>query len=590
MGYKAALKKLQKSCKLPSVAVRLCSEGPGGIGPLFAEGSRSRKDGEAWLVLAPADIFEFGEFRLDRRGEGLVYRDGNGVFVPLAIGPRALDVLAMLVERAGKLVLKEDIMAAVWGRTVVENANLTVQVSTLRRILDHGRANGSCIQTVAARGYRFAAPVTRLAAADTPPIAGHDTAAALPAASEHPAAPRLSIVVLPFSDLSEDRGQQYFADGITDDLTTDLSRLRNVLVISRNTAFTYKDQRIDARQIGRELGVRYVLEGSVRRAGDQIRVNAQLIDAATNTHLWAERFDRGIGDLLAMQNEITGRIANTLGWELIGAETARPTDRPDVLDYILRGRAAHRGGGAPEDIARAIELFEHALALDPCSVEAQGRLANALVDRAAPKEPAAASVDLQRAEELIAQALATSPSDAYAHRAKAKLLRHTRRWEEAIPECEIALAANPNSPSALVELGFCKFLARGLDQEAVALIEQAIRLGPRDPTIWKWYAFIGFVHLLQSRVDEAIAWLEKGRSAQPKAPPPHFFLAAAYGLKGERELARAELAEAVRLLGSDRYSSVASARANADLYTPALRDRWEKVYFPGIRAAGLPEE
>jgi adenylate cyclase len=155
-----------------------------------------------------------------------------------------------------------------------------------------------------------------------------------PPASEAKAAPRLSIVVLPFANLSNDPEQQYFADGITDDLTTDLSRLRNVLVISRNTAFTYKGQHVDAKQIGRELGVRYVLEGSVRRSGNGVRVNAQLIDAITNTHLWAERFDQDIGDLFAIQNEITGRIANTLGWELIGAETARPTERPDALDYL----------------------------------------------------------------------------------------------------------------------------------------------------------------------------------------------------------------------------------------------------------------
>src|SRR5262249_32964409 len=171
------------------------------------------------------------------------------------------------------------------------------------------------------------------------------TAQALPTATPPTAqvyakpTPRLSIVVPPFTNLSNDPEQQYFADGITDDLTTDLSRLRNVLVISRNTAFTYKYKNVDAKQIGHHLGVRYVLEGSVRRSGNQVRVNAQLIDAVTDTHLWAERFDHDTGDLFAMQNEITTRIANILGWELIGAETARPTDRPDALDYFLRGRA-----------------------------------------------------------------------------------------------------------------------------------------------------------------------------------------------------------------------------------------------------------
>src|SRR6516162_1747060 len=503
------------------------------------------------------------------------------------MGPRALDVLGVLVERAGNLVTKEEIMAAVWARAVVENANLTVQISALRRILDQGRSEGSCIQTVAARGYRFVAPVTRFeqatgsaaaalaissgingpaailipertpraiaisdapsaqaapartrrrrlalvgfavglavlilvaAAAWRPRPAPSTSAPATAGATARPTnAPRLSIVVLPFADLSEGVGQQYFADGVTDDLTTDLSRLRNVLVISRNTAFTYKDKNLDAKQIGRELGVRYVLEGSVRRSGNEVRINAQLIDAATNTHIWAERFDHDIGNLFAIQNEITSRIANTLGWELISAETARPTDRPDALDYLLRGRAVIGTGLVRENIEKAVDLYERALALDPNSVEAQSRLAGALIIRAAAKDPGSGAADRQRAEELIARALAISPGDPLTHRVKGLLLRTTRRCEQAIPEFEIALAADRNNPFALHNLSICKYLTGGSDNEAIALTEQAIRLSPRDPVIGAWYSWIGFVHLLQSRVDEAIVWLEKSRSLDPRA-------------------------------------------------------------------------
>jgi tetratricopeptide (TPR) repeat protein len=275
---------------------------------------------------------------------------------------------------------------------------------------------------------------------------------------------------------------------------------------------------------------------------------------------------------------------------LISAETARTTERPDALDYLLRGRAVLGTGSVRENVEKAVDLFERALALDPSSVEAQSRLANALGNRAAQKDPAAAAVDVRRAEELIAQALAASPSDSYAHRTKGKLLRFTRRCEEAIPELEIALATNRNDPNTLVHLSTCKYLMGGSDREAIALVEQAIRLSPRDPGIGWWYTWIGFVHLLQSRVDEAIAWLEKARSLDPKGWNTHQFLAAAYGAKGDLERARGELVEAKRLVGSDRYSSVARSRANSDLYTPALRDRWETVYFPGIRAAGQPEE
>ena len=194
------------------------------------------------------------------------------------------------------------------------------------------------------------------------------------------AVPRLSIVVLPFTNLSDDREQQYFADGITEDLTSDLSRIAHSFVISRNTAFTYRNKVVDTKQIGRELGVRYALAGSVRRSGSQVRVSAQLIDAATDAHLWTERFDRDTSDLFALQNEITSQIANALGVELIAAEAARPTEHPDALDYILRGRSVLLKPRTSATHREAINLYEHALALDPRSVEAQSRLAAVLVD------------------------------------------------------------------------------------------------------------------------------------------------------------------------------------------------------------------
>jgi TolB-like protein len=199
--------------------------------------------------------------------------------------------------------------------------------------------------------------------------------------SQSAGAPRLSIVVLPFANLSNDPEQGYFADGITEDLTTDLSRLPDMLVISRNTAFTYRNKPVDTRQIGRELGVRYVLEGSVRRSGNQIRVNAQLIDAETDRHLWAERFDRDAGDLFALQDEVTSRIAVALNLELVTAEAGRITEHPDALDYILRGRAVMSKPKTRDNYAQAITLFEHALALRPHSAQAKVYLALGLAGR-----------------------------------------------------------------------------------------------------------------------------------------------------------------------------------------------------------------
>jgi adenylate cyclase len=590
-------------------------------------------------VLATADIFLFEDFRLDRRGDGLSRRDEHGAFVPVAIGPRALDVLGVLVERAGKLVGKEEIMGAVWGRTVVENANLTVQISTLRRVLDQGRAEGSCIQTVAARGYRFIAPVTRVEHATPPSIAGDEPVTALPAASllsapprrdhakpviiaatvaavfviagaawwlwppspsptgsvsgtasmRQPGVPRLSIVVLPFTDLSEGRGQQYFADSITDDLTTDLSRLAGMFVIARNTAFTYKDKTIDAKQIGRELGVRYVLEGSVRRSGDQVRVNAQLVDAETGAHLWAERFDPDASDPFAVQNEITGRIALTLHIELVGAEAARPIERPDAMDSVLRGRAAFYKSPTRENYAEAVGWFERALSLDPASIEAKSLLASILAERALARMTDTSTDDFARAEALVRQVLAVSPRSPIAHYAYGQVLRATRRNEQCIPEYQEALAFNRSWADALAGLGWCKFWVGRLD-EAVELHEQAIRLSPRDPQIGYWYHRIGMVHLLQSRIEEAIPWLEKGRSAIPTFPLAYSFLGAAYALTGETERGAAELAETYRLSGKVWVSTIADMKVTGYWGPPKIRALYESVYFVGLRKLGVPEE
>jgi adenylate cyclase len=517
----------------------------------------------------------FEGFRLDRRAGVLLRRDERGVFAPMAIGSRALDILGVLVERSGDLVSRAEIIEAVWPGMAVEDSNLSVQIAVLRRILDQNREQGSCIQTVPGRGYRLVAPVTRVEAGARP-------------------APRLSLVVLPFTNLSDDREQQYFADGVTEDLTTDLSQIADSFVISRNTAFTYKDKPVNAKQIGRELGVRYVLEGSVQRSSKQVRVNAQLIDAETAAHVWAERFERDIGDLFAVQNQITSGIAVALNVALIGAEAARPTANLDALDYILRGRAALSNPLSPNNFAEMISLFERALALDPQSVVAQSYLALALTGRALNGMGDWAAADVERAEGLARQALAASPRSPQAHFAKGQVLRAQNRFEEAIPEFETAIALNRNWPLAIASLGWCKFLT-GSIEEAIPLHEQAIRLSPGDHLIGIWYQRIGVAHLLQSRTDEAIAWLKKARNTDAGHPQRHAWLASAYALKGETDRAASELAEARRLT-SNRYSSIARLTASGFLGTrnywgvPKVRALFEATYFAGLRKAGMTEE
>jgi TolB-like protein/Flp pilus assembly protein TadD len=409
--------------------------------------------------------------------------------------------------------------------------------------------------------------------------------------------PRLSIVVLPFDNLSGDPDQQYFADGVVDDLTTDLSRISDMFVIARNTAFTYRNKPIDAKQIARDLGVRYVLEGSVQRSGNHVRVNAQLISAETDAHLWAERFDGDASSLFALQNEITSRIAIALNVELTGAEAARPTEHPDALDYFLRGRAI-ADGKVPTRATRAesISLYERALAIDPRYAEAQMRLSGALTGRAMDGMSDSAAADIARAEGLADQALAALPRSPMAHydkgqvlRARALVLREQGRCEEAIREYETAVSLDRNLVFAMTALGWCKFLTGSMD-EVIPRIEQGIRLSPRDPGIPVWYQWIGVVHLLQSDTDEAIVWLEKARSVSPTHPFIRGYLASAYGLRGEIERASSELAEARRLSADDRYWSLARLKALGYFGVPKLHALFESTYFAGLRKAGMPEE
>jgi adenylate cyclase len=404
------------------------------------------------------------------------------------------------------------------------------------------------------------------------------------------AAPRLSIVVLPFTNLSDDREQQYFADGITEDLTTDLSRIPHMFVISRNTAFTYQVKRVDTKKIGRELGVRYVLEGSVRRSGDQIRINAQLIDAETDAHLWAERFDGDMSDLFALQDAITSRIAIALHFALVRVAAARPSSKPDSMDCVFRGRAVLAKSQTRDSFSKAIGLFERALTLDPRSAEAQLWLVRALTGRVLDHISSTEAADIARAEDLLEQAFAIAPDTALAHLAKGGVLRVQQRFADALLEYETAIALNRNSAHSFAHLGQCKLFTGSL-AEAIPMVEQAIRLSPRDARLGFWYLTIGTTHLLQSRTDEAIAWYEKARSHNPAHPGVHRELAAAYGLKGATERAAAELAEARRLSGNPgNYSSVSRMRADRKFLPPKVRALYEATYFAGLRRAGMPEE
>ena len=257
-------------------------------------------------------------------------------------------------------------------------------------------------------------------------------------------------------------------------------------VISRNTAFTYKGKAVATRQIGRELGVRYVLEGSIRHSDNRVRVNAQLIHAETNSHLWAERFDRSAEDLFALQDEITNWIAKALNVELPAAEAARPVEHLDALDCILRGRAAANKSRSLAALDEAIRWYERALVFDPASTEAQTHLAAALAYRIQDFVPESSDADIERAEKLARQAIMSSPRSARAHNSMAEVLRTQRKYTEAISEYEAALALDRNFVNALAAMGRCKTYIGPVD-DAILAQQCAIRLSPRDPALFNWY-------------------------------------------------------------------------------------------------------
>ena len=405
-------------------------------------------------------------------------------------------------------------------------------------------------------------------------------------------APSLSIVVLPFVSLSNDSEQEYFADGITEDLTTDLSRISGSFVIARNTAFSYKGKPADVKEIGRELGVNYVLEGSVRRADDQVRVNVQLIDAATGAHLWAERFDCDFASLADAQDAITGRLAQSLDLKLIEdverrmEQEARPN--PNALDLVMRGRAwLHRPRSAASRM-EAQRAFERALELDTRSVDACVGLATALLSNILDGWSRSPQQDEERAGRLLRKALEHDTNRPMAHLAMGLLCRLQNRLTEARIEFETAIALDRNFANAYRHLGIT-LMHLGDPDAAIPLIDKAIRLNPRDPNVAGHYWALGACHLLLGLADQATDLLRRARAGNPRYWYVHLWLAGALGLKGDLEEARTALAEAIKIM--PEINSITQLRANIPAIKNArywaLLDRTANV---GLRRAGFPDE
>jgi TolB-like protein/class 3 adenylate cyclase len=398
--------------------------------------------------------------------------------------------------------------------------------------------------------------------------------------------PRLSLVVLPFANISGDPEQDYFVDGVTESLTTDLSRISGAFVIGRSTAFTYKGKAADLQRIGRELNVRYVLEGSVQRAGYRMRVNVQLIEAETGRRLWAERSDKPVTDLFDMQDEIVSRLANQLNAELVAAEARRAEQapNPDSMDFYFQGQALLNRGFAPEMLAKARGFFERALELDPGNIDALVGVAGVDVLVCISDMTDDPQALLAAAEARLIKALAATPNNAYAHLFMGVVLRATYRAQRSVEELERALAIDPNLAGARALMGSA-LACMGRAQEAEAHVQEALRLSPRDAMIFEWFLILGTAKMLLGEFAEASAWLRKSIDANRNRPLAFFLLGACLAHLGRLDEARREVRAG---LAVDPGFTLRRFRAGAQSENAVYLAQRARV-MEGIRLAGVPE-
>jgi TolB-like protein/class 3 adenylate cyclase len=402
-------------------------------------------------------------------------------------------------------------------------------------------------------------------------------------------APRLSMVVLPFANIGGDPEQEHFVDGVTESLTTDLSRMRRAVVIARNTAFAYKGKRLDVKTIGRELNVRYVLDGSVQRGANRMRVNVKLIDAETGNHLWAERFDKPLADLFDMQDEIVARLANALNTELIAAEARRgeqaPT--PDSMDLYFQGLAWLNKGHAPDNVAHARSFFDRALSVDPSNVDAL--IGSARADALEGinlfvTDPIAA---FAAAEAKLIKALSSVPDHPRGHLMLGLVEIWTKRAAEGIAECEHALALDRNLASAHFSIGVGKILS-GRAEETEAHVAEALRLSPRDTLAYAWMTAAGIAKNNLGSYEQAVAWCRRAIEANRNHPQVHFVLGRTLAQLGRLDEARSAVKAGLAL--NPAYSiSRARAAWTAMSDDPTYLAQTERI-LEGLRKAGLPEE
>jgi TolB-like protein len=499
----------------------------------------------------------------------------------IAIGPKVFDLLLYLIENRNQVVTRDDVLQAVWKGRIVSESTLTSHVNAVRKAIGDTGKEQRLIRTVSRKGLRFVGTVRedehQERAAAVPDIAGQNSVPTLP---DSP-----SIAVLPFRNLSGDTGQDYFADGVVEDIITALSRIRWLFVIARNSSFTYKGRTVDEKQVGRELGVRYVVEGSVRQSESRVRITGQLVDATTGTHIWAERFEGTLDNIFELQDQIATSIVGAIASQLERAEIERarrkPTGNLSAYDHYLRAMP-HVHRGTREAIDEALPLFHEAIALDPEFASAHAMAAwchcwrkinGWMTDR--PREYADGIRLARLAVEL-------GKDDAVALARAGHTLAHLAGdLDGAVALLDKALVLNPNLASAWFLGGFLR-AERGDPEDAIEYFTRAMRFSPLDPEMFRMQAGMAMSHLLAGRFDLALSWAEQSFRQLPSFAFVVLVIAACHALSGRIEQAQAAADHLRHLDPAFRISKLED-------WIPIRRPEHRASLINGLRLAGLPE-
>ena len=516
----------------------------------------------------PMNLYEFGPFRLDPDAE-ILFRGAQ----PIVLGQRAVALLRLLLDRADAPVSKDALVEAAWPGLAVEDSNLTVQIAALRRVFDESGGAANWIETMPRRGYRYVGPAV---------ATGGSPAAAAPLASTLALPDKPSVAVLPFINLSGDSAQEYFADGIVEDIIAGLSRIKWLFVIARHSSFTYKGMAVDVRRVGHDLGVRYLLQGSIRKDGLRVRISAQMVEAETGHQLWTERFDRPLDDVFALQDEIALNVVSAIEPSLRRAEVERvKRKRPDSLDaYDLVLQAQPDvDSGMPAQVSKALVLLGRALALDPTYALAHANAAmchHCLFLRSGLREEER-SASVRHAQAAILHGR-DDPHALTLAGFSIGMDGHDRA--AAFTALEAALAISPSSALTYI-LGSVIRAWGGEAERAIEWSERGMRLSPLDP--WAFAAFdaqaMGHFHV--GRYDKAAQAAYKSVHANPAHSITYVQLAAALAKLGRLEDAKAAAAKVLELHPTFRYSRQFAAVDCAPALAAALGE--------ALRAVGLPE-